>query len=202
MAAKLGHNILDSITLNFSIVYFTIIALSATLSVFDYFAVAETTRPSNPSLEVVSDIFLKQDGTGAVNEAHYYSIIEAATGLGNNAGQFHGQAHISTSFVCVLQTKTKMSITFSPFEGGGGGGFQMGHIVPMTTMTTSLPQHRNHYPTGSDGNRCSVDQDCVAFVVLNMNPDAYFVMKIWWYPLWGEVWSILLVVFHGKKRLR
>jgi hypothetical protein len=84
----------------------------------------------------VSDIFLKQDGTGAVNEAHYFSIIEAATGLGNNAGQFHGQAHLSASFVCVLQTKTKMSIAFIPFEGGGDGGFQMGHIVPMTTMMT------------------------------------------------------------------
>ena len=178
--------------------YFTIIALSATLSVSDYFAVAETTHPSNPSLKVVSDIFLKKDGTGAVNEAHYYSIIEVATGLGNNEGQFHGQAHLSASFVCVFQTKMKMSI-LSPFERGGGGGFQMGHIVPMTTMATSLPQHGNHYPTGSDGKRCSVDQDCVAFVVLNMNPDAYFVMKIWWYPLWGEVRSIILGVFHFPR---
>jgi hypothetical protein len=58
---------------------------------------------------------------------------------------------ISASFVCVLQAKTKMSIAFSPIEGEGGGGFQMGHIVPMTTITTSSPQNGNHYPTGTDG---------------------------------------------------
>ena len=53
-----------------------------------YAAAADTTRPTNHPLEVVSDIFLKQDDTGAANEAHYYSIIEAATGLGNYPGQF------------------------------------------------------------------------------------------------------------------
>jgi hypothetical protein len=148
---------MDGITLKFSIMYFTIIAPlyplpSLSLTTLQLLK-QPTTHPYNPSLEFVSDIFLKQDGTGAVNkdEAHYYSIIEAATGLGNNAGQFHGQAHLSASFVCVLQTKTKMSIAFSPIEGEGGGGFQMGHIVPMTTITTSSPQNGNHYPTGTDG---------------------------------------------------
>ncbi len=35
-----------------------------------YAAAADTTRPTNHPLEVVSDIFLKQDDTGAANEAH------------------------------------------------------------------------------------------------------------------------------------
>ncbi len=42
-------------------------------------------------------------------------------------------------------------------------------------MTASLPQHIDHYSAGTDGKRCSVDQDRVVFVVLNINPDAYFV---------------------------
>jgi hypothetical protein len=147
-----------------------VITLSATLC--GYAAAADTTRPTNHPLEVVSDIFLKQDDTGAANEAHYYSIIEAATGLGNYPGRFRGQAHLSASFVRDLQTK--MGIAFSPF-GGGDGGFQRGRIVSTTTMTASSPQHVDHYPAGTDGKRCSVDQDRVAFVVLNTNPDAYFV---------------------------
>jgi hypothetical protein len=147
-----------------------IITLSATLC--GYAAAADTTRPTNHPLEVVSDIFLKQDDTGAANEAHYYSIIEAATGLGNYPGRFRGQAHLSASFVRDLQTK--MGIAFSPF-GGDDGGFQRGRIVSTTTMTVSSPQHVDHYPAGTDGKRRRVDQDRVAFVVLNTNPDAYFV---------------------------
>ena len=147
-----------------------IITLSATLC--GYAAAADTTRPTNPPLEVVSDIFLKQDDTEAANEAHYYSIIEAATGLGNYPGRFRGQAHLSASFVHALQKK--MGIAFSPF-GGGDGGFQRGRIVSTTTMTASSPQHVDHYPAGTDGKMRSVDQDRVAFVVLNTNPDAYFV---------------------------
>ena len=147
-----------------------VITLSATLC--GYAAAADTTRPTNHPLEVVSDIFLKQDDTGAANEAHYYSIIEAATRLGNYPGRFRGQAHLSASFVRDLQTK--MGIAFSPF-GGGDGGFQRGRIVSTTTMTASSPQHVDHYPAGTDGKRRSVDQDRVAFVVLNTNPDAYFV---------------------------
>jgi hypothetical protein len=80
-----------------------------------YAAAADTTRPTNPPLKVVSDIFLKQDDTEAVNKAYYYSIIEeaTATGLGNYPG-FHGQAHRSALFVRALMTN--MGITFLPLE--------------------------------------------------------------------------------------
>jgi hypothetical protein len=102
-----------------------------------------------------------------------FSIHRYAKVSSSDPGRIRGEAHLSPLLLRDLQSK--MGIAFSRIDNSDD---TTGRIVPMTILTKSSPRHVDHYAPSGGGakgkQRRPTNEDRVAFVVLNTNPDAYF----------------------------